>query len=362
MKNFLRIYFIPGAVFQSIVVGGGYATGREIVEYFTRLGPLGGLFAIGLAFVIFALVLSLTFEIGRAFKAYDYRSFFKVLLGKNWFVYELVAVIMLLLTFAVLIAAATSVLEQRFTLPPWIAVVLVFGSIAALEFYGRDVVMHVLAAWSFVLYAVFIVFVFRVLSVVPDGSSSAIFGGPVSSGWWLSGFKYALYNMMVIPIVLYVSRSFETRSQAVGAGIIAAAIAVIPAALLHIAFCATDVNLLSEEIPVYAVMNFYSMPILSIAFAIMLIGTLIETGAGLIQGINERLDNQLFESGREPLGKLGHTLIALGFLGIALCVSTLGMIGIIAQGYGAMAWVFFVIYFLPLVSIGVWKLTRTGRT
>lgn len=359
MKNFLQIYFIPGAVFQSIVVGGGYATGREIVEYFTQLGLSGGLYAMAVAFAIFALVLSLTFEIGRVFKAYDYRSFFKVLLGKNWFVYELVAMLMLLLTFAVLIAAATSVLAERFRLPSWIAIAFVFSAIAALEFYGRDVVMRVLTMWSFVLYAVFILFVFRVFTLIPAGDATSIFREPASSGWGISGFKYALYNMMVIPIVLYVSRGFEVRFQAVTAGIIAAAIAVIPAALLHIAFCITGEDLLRAEVPVYVVMNAYSMPVLSIAFAIMLVGTLIETGAGLIQGINERIDNQLIETGRETLGTLGHTSVAMGFLSIALGISSFGMIGLIAKGYGTMAWVFFVIYFLPLISVGVWKLKHS---
>ena len=34
----LRQLLVPGAVFQSIVVGGGYGTGREIVQYQTLPG------------------------------------------------------------------------------------------------------------------------------------------------------------------------------------------------------------------------------------------------------------------------------------------------------------------------------------
>ena len=359
LKKKFYVYFVPGAIFQSIVVGGGYATGREIVEYFTRLGWSEGLLAIASAFLVFALVLSLTFEIGRIFKAYDYRSFFRVLIGKYWFVYELVAMVMLLLTFAVLIAAATTVLAQRFDLSSWIAVILIFGSIAILEFYGRDLVTRVLTLWSVVLYAVFIVFVYQVFNAIPDDHNFRVVGEQTDSVWWLSGFKYALYNMMVIPIILFVSLRFENRQQAVGAGVIAALVAVAPAALLHLAFCASGTDVVNADVPVYAIMNAYTMPALSVAFAIMLVGTLIETGAGLIQGINERLDNQCIETGHAPLSKLGHTGVALAFLGIALCVSSFGMIGLIAKGYGAMAWAFFMIYFLPLLSVGVSKLHRS---
>ena len=40
---FFRKYLLPGFVFQSIVIGGGYGTGRELVEFFLKFGPLGGL-------------------------------------------------------------------------------------------------------------------------------------------------------------------------------------------------------------------------------------------------------------------------------------------------------------------------------
>lgn len=43
LPRVVEVYLIPGAVFQSIVVAGGYGTGRELVEYFTRFGVGGGL-------------------------------------------------------------------------------------------------------------------------------------------------------------------------------------------------------------------------------------------------------------------------------------------------------------------------------
>ncbi len=63
--RFFRVYIVPGAVFQSVMVGGGYGTGREIVEYFTSYGFLGGLLGLGIAFVCMASILALTFEFAR---------------------------------------------------------------------------------------------------------------------------------------------------------------------------------------------------------------------------------------------------------------------------------------------------------
>ena len=39
-KKFQK-YFVPGIVFQSCVIAGGYGTGRELVEYFMGYGPAG---------------------------------------------------------------------------------------------------------------------------------------------------------------------------------------------------------------------------------------------------------------------------------------------------------------------------------
>lgn len=46
-SRWFRIYIVPGAVIQSVMVGGGYGTGRETVEYFTNFGFLGGAMGIG---------------------------------------------------------------------------------------------------------------------------------------------------------------------------------------------------------------------------------------------------------------------------------------------------------------------------
>ena len=60
-----RRYLLPGFVFQSVVIAGGYGTGRELVEFFLSQGPLGGLLAIGITTVIWSAVSMVTFELAR---------------------------------------------------------------------------------------------------------------------------------------------------------------------------------------------------------------------------------------------------------------------------------------------------------
>ena len=164
MSRFLRLYIVPGAVIQSVMVGGGYGTGREIVEYFTSYGALGGILGLGVAFIVLATVIALTFEFARVFRAYDYRKFCKYLLGPGWVIYEVLIILLFLLVLAVLASAAGNILRDNFGIPYGAGLVVMLGVVGVLTFFGRALVAAALTFWSFFLYAVFIVFLVAVFS------------------------------------------------------------------------------------------------------------------------------------------------------------------------------------------------------
>ncbi|MGA8204336.1 MAG: hypothetical protein WB812_07425, partial [Woeseiaceae bacterium] len=97
---------LPGLLLQSIVVGGGYATGRELVEFFLSSGPLGGLSGMLVATILFSIASALCFEFARLTRSFNYRSFFGALLGPGWFLYEIAYAVLGLLVLAVIAAAA----------------------------------------------------------------------------------------------------------------------------------------------------------------------------------------------------------------------------------------------------------------
>ena len=81
-------YLLPGFIFQSLIIGGGYGTGRELVEFFLSEGPVYGLINMAVATIIWSLVLAVCFEFSRIGSHFEYRSFLKDLLGKSWIAYE----------------------------------------------------------------------------------------------------------------------------------------------------------------------------------------------------------------------------------------------------------------------------------
>ena len=358
--RWFRVYVVPGAVVQSVMVGGGYGTGRETVEYFTNFGLLGGTLGIGVAFLFMALVFSLTFEFSRVNRVYDYRNFFKLLLGRGWVAYEVTMILFFMLVLAVLASAAGNILQDHLHIPYFAGLAVMLLFIGVLTFYGRELIAKVLTFWSLFLYAIFITFFVIVFSRSGDDILRQVAEGEIVSGWATSGFKYAAYNIASVPLLLYVVRSFETRREALVSGVLAAVIALVPGLIFHVAFQAYYPDILLEAIPIYWMMVKLGTGVLLVVYSVMLFGTFIETGAGMLQGINDRLDAYLTETRGTSLSRPMHAAIAVTAVTVSSLLSLVGITTLIASGYGTIAWAFFAIYAIPIVFIGLPRILKSN--
>src|SRR5699024_7665393 len=104
-------YVLLGVVIQSTLIGGGYATGREVVAYGGKFGAIGWI--TGLTILVgFAVMAFLMFEVARLFRAYDYRSLVKQILGPFWFLYDIIYFLLAILMISIVVAATGSILES----------------------------------------------------------------------------------------------------------------------------------------------------------------------------------------------------------------------------------------------------------
>src|SRR5262245_16262940 len=115
--SWFRRYLLPGFVFQGVTIGGGYATGRELIEFFMPAGPAGGLLGMCAAMAVFSAVLAASFELVRVTRSYDYKAFFQHLLGRFWVLFEIAYVLLLVIVLSVLGAAAGEI-AKNFGLAP----------------------------------------------------------------------------------------------------------------------------------------------------------------------------------------------------------------------------------------------------
>jgi uncharacterized membrane protein YkvI len=350
----LQIYIIPGAVFEAITVGGGYGTGRETVEFFTKHGEGGGLLGMLVSAVCMGVVVALTFEVARRFGAYEYRSLMKRLIGRAWVCYEVLAVTMTLLVLAVTGAAAGTILADSFGTPVWLGVALMFALIVVLNFFGREIVIRVLSFWVLLLIVVFVAYFVTIAhhygtaAVQPDFSD-------VKPGWALSGFKYSLYNVAAVPIMLYAARHIETSAQALVSGMLAAVFAMSLSVLFHLSFISAYPAVLDQRLPTHWMIQNVDAPRLMLAYVIVLFGALIKTCVGVVQGVNERLDEWYREKTGRALSRLTHAATA-GLAVIASgALSSIGIVTLISRGYGSIGWAFLAVYVVPLLTVGAYQ-------
>jgi uncharacterized membrane protein YkvI len=355
-------YMMPGFIFQSVVIAGGYGTGRELVEYFLCYGPLGGLLGmLVITMMTWSCLLALSFEFSRISRAYDYRSFFKALLGRYWFFFEILYFILLCIVLAVIGSASGVLIRDNFHLPYLGGVALSMALIGFLAFKGSTVIVRFLSSWSIVLYLAFGVFLCASLikfgPSIQDRFSEAL----IMPSWTLGGLKYSLYNIAVIPAVLFCIRGIGSRKEAVFAGLLGGFIGIFPGVLLYIAIVSFYPSVLPEEVPVVFVIQQMDFPVLLIFFQVVLFGALITTGIGFIHSVNERIYTARRDKGKE-FPRWQRPLVAFGLLCLGMSLSTLGLINLIAKGYGTISWGFFVVYVLPIATGGLIKIVREKRS
>lgn len=359
-SSWFQRYLLPGFALKAVIIGGGYATGRELAEYFVPSGPWGGLSAMLLATLIWSVVAALTFALALKLGAYDYRSFFKGLLGPAWVAFEVAYIIFVVLILAVFGAAAGAIGAATFGWPELAGVVLLAVSIVAVTAWGTGAVEQMFKYVSILLYAVYGLFLILALAsfggLIGQGFANA---PPPSGNWMAGGLTYASYNIVGAVVILPVLRHLRHQRDAVVAGLIAGPLSMLPAILFFVAMMAFYPAIGDETLPSDFLLRQMTVPGFHVLFQVMIFAALLESGAGSVHAINERISGAIESRGRPPLSTGARALIGAVILtGCMFVAGEIGLVDLIASGYRFLAWLFLAVFVLPLITIGTWRLLR----
>ena len=363
-SNWFQKLIVPGIVFQSCVIAGGYGTGRELIEYFMGYGPVKGTMAICIVtLATWSIVAALTYAFAVLYQKFNYKNLMQELLGPVSIAYEIAYIYLVVIIMAVVTSAAGEIVHTLFGWNNWVGIIGMALAIFFLVISGSDLIEKVLSAWSFVLYGTYIVFLILCF-VKLHGMIGEAYAAPqptdVGAGWIKGGFMYAFYNMAVILGTVYTVKHNDNAKSAGIAGIIAGLIGIVPGIILFVAMCAFYPQINEETLPIAFMINQMNIPWFQYIFQIVLFGTLIETGSGLIYGITDRFETSFVEKGKEAPKNL-TMIIAIIFLVIGVVVAQFGLTGLIAKGYGAGAWLMFITYCIPMVTLGVYKISKKSK-
>lgn len=351
---------LPGILFQSMVIGGGYGTGAEMAQYFGVSGVLGGLLTCIVVALVWGVICAVTFEFTRLFKVYDYHSLTSALLGKGAFLYEIVYLAACLMVLGVVVATSGTMFQTMFGVNKWIGSFVLAIIICVVVIAGTKAVENVFAFWSYALYAVYALFFIIVFIKFGGNIVENLSVGEIGSSWFVNGLDYASYNLGIVAALLYSTSGCENRKEAVASGMMSGVIAVVPAVLLFMALSAFYPEYIALEVPVNLLFEKLDMPWLYWAFEIVLFGTLIETGMGFIKAVVDRVE-VAYQKANGSIAKWVRPGITIGLMVIGLAISAFGITAIILKGYGALPVCYLITLIIPLFTIGIYKIYQHDR-
>ncbi len=357
----LNRFILPGLAFKAVVIGGGYATGRELVEFFMPSGPVGGLYGMILAMVCWSVICALTFLLAFKLNAHDYQSFFRALLGRFDFLFEIVYFADLILILAVFGSAAGAIGAAVLGLPLLIGSLVLVLAVLTVCVMGQGAAEAVFKYVSVLLYSVYAIFLALSLWSFSPAIATGFKAQVPTTGWVMGGLTYASYNVIGAVLILPVLRHLKTERDAVISGLLAGPLAMVPAIIFFVCLVAFYPQVLSQPLPSDYVLTALNQPVFHFLFQLMVFFALLECSVGFVQAFNARIDAYNEKRGKETPRWVHAAVTGSLTFGSVFIASTIGLVALIAEGYRAMAYMVMAIFLLPLFTIGVVKVVNLGR-
>lgn|SRR3990167_1016523 len=356
-----RVVLIPSAVFLSVLFGGAFGSGREVVEFMSQHGPVGGFISIAVIAAVYSTCLFLSFELARLYGTHEYRGFYKLLLGRGWFVYEVVISLTVIAALAICASSSGAVLNSHFGIPTLVGGVLLLLLAVGLNYGGREIVERSMIYSVLALAAILIALLAIVLSSQGDVIVSSFENKSSISGAIRDGLKYSITNTGFIPLLLFCGSQLKSRGEALTAGICAGVAGIAPAISFHLTFLADYPNVLNETLPTYFMMEALTPRLFLDIYVLVLFVMIAQTGVGVLRGAIERIDRWRVERTGSPMGKRGQAAIACIVLVASTALASIGLVDLIAQAYKYLSVIFALIFVLPLILIGIPQIVRASR-
>ncbi|MGM0840970.1 MAG: YkvI family membrane protein [Bacillota bacterium] len=283
--------FQIAAVYVGTVIGAGFATGREIVEFFTRFGFVGfiALLLSGYLFITMGTKIMLK---SHDIKAKSFEEFNEYLFGK-WFskIMNIVMMIMLIGVSAVMLSGAGAVFQEQLLLPKQVGILLTIG----LGFITMMVGIKGLFAVNTFVVPLMIVFnlFLMVYSVRNAAFLDAFLMIPHAEDGWKSvvaPFSYVAFNLAMAQAVLVpVAGEVKDRDTIKYGGYLGGIFLTLILISSHITLVMIP-NVTQYQIPMAVVMKSFVAGFYMI-YIIIIYGEIFTSVIGGVFGLEKQLTN-----------------------------------------------------------------------
>ncbi|MDY0404155.1 hypothetical protein P5G51_000900 [Virgibacillus sp. 179-BFC.A HS] len=288
----LRILKI-GSAFIGVIVGAGFASGQEILQYFTSFGYLGILGAL-VSTILFAYLGFILLKLGSRTRTTSHKEVIYQICGP--YLGRVVDYIIIFTLFGVgvvMLAGAGSILQQQFGVTPFIGSLLMAILVIATVMLNVDKVVAVIGSVTpFLIVAIVVIGIYSIFTM--DMSFAAL--EPIAASqkstlpnWFIAGVNYASFNIALGAAMALVMGGAEKneRTAATGGFLGGLGLGVLILISNLAIFSKIDV-VAAYDMPMLKIVDEIS-PILAVAMSIILFGMIFNTAVGMFYAFAARL-------------------------------------------------------------------------
>lgn len=314
-----------GSAFIGVIVGAGFASGQEILQYFTSFGYMG-MFGAIVATVLFAYLGMTLTKLGSRLQAESHKKAIYEISGRYLgIIVDIVIIFTLFGVGVVMIAGAGSTVHQQFGLPVFVgSLIMTILVILALMLKVDKVIGVIASITPFLLLFIVIISVYSLFTMeLSFAELKPIAESQEKSfpNWFISAINYVSFNIAVGAGMALVTGGSEKdeRISSIGGFIGGLGIGVMIILAYLAIFSKIDV-VHAYDLPLLKIVEDIS-PLLAIFMSIILFGMIFNTALGMFYGFVARF----FEMGTKTAYlAIIITVIAgfiLSFVGFTTLVS-----------------------------------------
>ncbi|MGN7355793.1 YkvI family membrane protein [Paenibacillus sp. SAF-054] len=323
MKNGVRIFQIA-FTYIGTIVGAGFATGQEIIQFFTQYGKWGAL-TIMAATALFIWLGTKMMLMSRRISARSYEDLNKHLFGpKAGAVISIVMLLILIGVNSVMLAGAGSVFMEHLNLHYQTGLLLtVIGTYLLLK-RGMNAILHINSIVVPIMLTLSAVIVLNTLKLPTADRFLSLPTEHNMVAVWLSPLIYTSFNLVMAQAVLVPLGSKTESAKAVKWGGIAGGVGVgLMLLSAHIAISAHMPGIRQYEIPMGSIANHLGAAI-QIIYVVLIFMEIFSTFVADIYGITLQLQQHL---------PLSPKLISVGVMFICFLLSQFGFSSLLSVLY-----------------------------
>ena len=283
------------ATYIGTIVGAGFATGQEILQFFTRFGVMGlaGLIVSTTMFIIFGYIIM---DLGKELNAHSHQEIIKFSGGKILgTITDLIITIFLFGSFTAMIAGTGALFTQQFNLSNSIGNILMAVLTAITVLTGINGVINTISfVVPFLLASVIGISIFSIINSPPDFTAT-ISNYDVSSlmnNWFLAAVLYVSYNIIISVAVLAPLGAEARDNKAIKNGAILGGLGLgLGSIMIYLTMAGNLSDIKHLEVPMIYIASKISYPV-QIAYAVVLTAEVYTTAVGSLYGFVSRITDR----------------------------------------------------------------------